>query len=354
MDIEFHYYITYILAKQSGFSAEDAFKIAYSSQYTDDNNKKVKVEQQDGEIYEGYISQTLNIAKPINKLVRIYFCFHFLPGEYSNDSTKRIDGTLHILNTTPDSENAKTMLTEALNTGNLYRIGLATHCYADTWAHQNFIGIKHSFGDMGLKGIKKLLPNIGHAEAEHKPDIPNLVWDDNRLVEPYNLVNNKERFLEAAEAIFKRYCDYNNSDFEQRWSVLKGKLAEAVGNCSAGVRRCNIRRYWRVYKYKQICPEMPDYDEKEWLNKAVRITWRWFGERFYQWTNLILSMARTIYCRVSRKPEKVKLRGSAKDGFGESDWLKFQEAVKEHQESVLKMLEPIYMQMMDFIQPEVF
>ncbi len=148
MDIEFHYYITYILAKESGFSSDEAAKIAYSSQYTDDNNKKIKVKKQDGSIYDNYISQTMNIARPINKLIRIYFCFHFLPGKCLSNSIKRIDGALHILNTTPDSEHAKTMLADALNTGNLYRIGLATHCYADTWAHQNFIGIKHAFGSM--------------------------------------------------------------------------------------------------------------------------------------------------------------------------------------------------------------
>ncbi len=198
------------------------------------------------------------------------------------------------------------------------------------------------------------MPNIGHAEAEHKPDIPNLIWDDNRLVEPRNLVNNKERFLEAAEAIFKKYCDYNKTNFEHIWPAIKDKLAEAIGNCSAGVKRCNVRRYWRIHKYKQICPEMPDYNKKEWLSKAVAIMWKWFGERFSHWISLILSMLRTIYCRLLKKPETVKLRGSAKVGFAESDWLKFQEAVKEHQESVLKMLKPLYMQMMDFIEPEVF
>ena len=37
MDIEFHYYITFILCRQAGYSGDDAYKIAYSSQYTDDN-----------------------------------------------------------------------------------------------------------------------------------------------------------------------------------------------------------------------------------------------------------------------------------------------------------------------------
>jgi hypothetical protein len=37
MDIEFHYHMTYIIARRAGFSPNDSYVIAYSSQYTDDN-----------------------------------------------------------------------------------------------------------------------------------------------------------------------------------------------------------------------------------------------------------------------------------------------------------------------------
>ena len=37
MDKEFHFYITYIVAQKAGFGPEDSYRIAYSSQYTDDN-----------------------------------------------------------------------------------------------------------------------------------------------------------------------------------------------------------------------------------------------------------------------------------------------------------------------------
>ncbi len=43
MDNEYHYYITYIIALRAGFERNDAFKIAYSSQYTDDNDKAFTV-----------------------------------------------------------------------------------------------------------------------------------------------------------------------------------------------------------------------------------------------------------------------------------------------------------------------
>ena len=38
MDIEFHYYMTFLIAGKAGFGEEDAFTIAYASQYVDDND----------------------------------------------------------------------------------------------------------------------------------------------------------------------------------------------------------------------------------------------------------------------------------------------------------------------------
>ena len=37
MDIEYHYYITYLIAIKSGFETHEAYTIAYSSQFVDDN-----------------------------------------------------------------------------------------------------------------------------------------------------------------------------------------------------------------------------------------------------------------------------------------------------------------------------
>ncbi len=114
MDIEFHYHITYILARKGGYSEEDASTIAYACQYTDDNNDKYEVILEDGSVYGNYISQTLNILRPKNKLVRIYTCFHFFPGEYWSDDAQRADCSLHLFNTTSDSPDAQTMFRTAL------------------------------------------------------------------------------------------------------------------------------------------------------------------------------------------------------------------------------------------------
>ena len=265
MDIEFHYYITYILAKESGFDPGNTDKIAYASQYTDDNCIKIRITQEDGSEYQNYISQTMNILNPINKLARIYSCFHFLPGHFDCQSAARIDGSLHILNTTPKSSNADIILDSALESGDPYRIGISTHVFADTWAHQNFIGFRHSFAAVGYDD---LCPNIGHAEAGHKPDIPNLVWIDTRLSELYKKVNNKQRFIDASEHIFRKFCEHNKTSFQDKWPALRDKLDWAIGECSADVKDCQSKSSWRIESYKSI-GKMTDFDETDWLNKAV-------------------------------------------------------------------------------------
>jgi len=72
MNIEFHYYITYILAVKARFGPEEAQTIAYSSQYVDDNNQKYTLDKNKPDEYQNYISQTLNILKPKCELIRIH------------------------------------------------------------------------------------------------------------------------------------------------------------------------------------------------------------------------------------------------------------------------------------------
>ncbi len=56
MDIEFHYYITYIVALKAGYSPHDAYLIAYSSQYSDDNTEEFEISEGTPDNYHNYIS----------------------------------------------------------------------------------------------------------------------------------------------------------------------------------------------------------------------------------------------------------------------------------------------------------
>jgi len=71
MDIEFHYYMTYLIAKKAGFRNEEAKTIATASQFVDDNTCIFEVRKPTNTnhttqetCYRNYISQTLDRSSP--------------------------------------------------------------------------------------------------------------------------------------------------------------------------------------------------------------------------------------------------------------------------------------------------
>jgi len=318
MDIEFHYYITYVIALRAGFKTEDAYIIAYACQYVDDNNKIFEINRGKTGEYKNYISQTDNILKPKKKLMRIYPVFHFMPGliqDITGDSARRCDGKLHLLNTTPDNQNAQRILQVAFDSHNLYRIGIATHTYSDTFAHQNFVGYYDAFNSMmGL--LESATPDIGHADAKHKPDWPALSWKDERLVSTHAHIDNKKRFLEAAGKLFEGYhrCLATTSTGSPTIPDQEDVVAEierAIGDYD----ETNEQKEKRITRYKALIGEdFVDYEEDAWFNEAVRRKIGFFKWN-YQW----------------------------KEHYQESHWYKFQEAVKAHQKIAKdEILKPIF------------
>jgi len=318
MDKEFHFYITYIIAQRAGFNDENSYKIAYASQYTDDNNIKFIIHSGDPDPFETYISQTIDITQPQATLMRIYPAFHFMPGNEQDlftPSVYRHDGKLHLLNTIPNGTNSKKVLQEALNSGNLYRIGIAVHMYTDTFAHQNFIGFDDSFNS-----LIALSPfDIGHAEAAHKPDWPAAVWDDHRLVSSLTRVDNKRRFLQAVKYTYS-FLKQGNPPDQNELNQLVTDIDKVIGKRDDN----NQLSKNRVKEYKKLIKNMKDYNEDEWINKAIE-----------------------------EKQPDAPLPDSPyvptyawKRGYKTSDWYQFQMAVKEHQKLVVdEILKPIFAKM---------
>ncbi|MDP6564329.1 MAG: ATP-binding protein, partial [Alphaproteobacteria bacterium] len=114
MDIEFHYYMTYLIAAKAGLGAAEAGLLAHASQYIDDNDLRFEIDKGQGSAYRNYISQTMNILKPKASLLRIYPIFHFIPGDPQSQSAWRKDGKMHWLNTTPNSDNANRVMDAAV------------------------------------------------------------------------------------------------------------------------------------------------------------------------------------------------------------------------------------------------
>lgn len=328
MDTEFHYYIVGIIAHGAGFSEDEAKIIATASEMVDENDTCLEIEDRsNGEKYNNYISQTMNILKPKHTLMRIYPVFHFVPGNPLDDRARRKDGKMHLLNTTPDNEIANTMMDEAFKaTEDMrpYRIGIATHPYADTWAHQNFVGWYDYCNNIGMDPK----PDIGHADAEHHPDWPAHRWEDCRLVE--GEIDNTERFIIAAERIYQRFKGYiesKNLTVNREWNDLRSQLIQAIGISCSGSQNWYHER--RLASYKKIAPWLGEFDETDWFSAAI--------------DRKVSGLPDNILPSFTFLKDKLYWRENVKKE--ETDWFRFQESVKAHQSLTMGMIDPIFAKM---------
>lgn len=270
MDKEFHYWVTGLIAEYAGFPARDCRTLAYSSQYTDDNNATIEIYASDAATEPSYIthvSQTENILKPKRDILNIYPIFHFIPGDMDKTPARK-DGQTYPLITTPDSSYANKIFSYTLSNSVskylakdrrcLYRIGLAAHSYVDTWAHQNFCGY---YSDMnGLPGVP--LPDIGHFDAMHNPDMVNHRWTDQRLVDS-DIINN-DRFLAAAKRLYgywAAFCGQIGCSPRGSWEELEELLLN-TWHQEEGAR---FEAYQKKSRY------LKEYDKSQWINEATEL-----------------------------------------------------------------------------------
>jgi hypothetical protein len=212
------------------------------------------------------------------------------------------------------------LLKDAIASGDLYRIGIAIHAFADTWSHQNFIGFEDKVN--ARKGIGKIIPNIGHADFFHEPDKIHNEWKDARLGKRKSIINNDERFLDAAKQIFIYLYRFKNSDSDD--DMAASKYEEL--NLEQQLRDAMDDSYFlgpddkaRIKAYGKICNELNLMKYQYHSN-----TWR--------------------YDAVEKKDMEFDLFDKywAKNHFLESDWYKFQKAVITHRDYALDKFMPLF------------
>ncbi|HZU63181.1 MAG TPA: DUF6765 family protein [Novosphingobium sp.] len=331
MDIEFHYYMTYLIATHAGFAPADAATIATASQEVDDNHIAIVVNQGTPEAYASTVSQTMDITKPHHDL-RIYPIFHFIPGEPNAPSARRQDGQTSVWMTTPNSPLAQAMLQTALSSGSLHRIGASSHAYVDTWAHQNFIGKDDPLNEMIkpdslIEEFKQKVFKIGHALANHDPDIPDLIWTDGRLATP--TVVNADRFMDAAQHLYAVYCQHTKKP------VVSADVARLVGDLRADIGTpspTSASPETRISRYKARALQpaygghpIPDYREGAWQDAAFAEQRANLGNEIDTWVELHTGLASDVLT-VAPMTYTWKNPATRQD----TDWFKFQEAVKAH------------------------
>lgn len=316
MDTEFHYYVTYLIAIKAGFSCSDAYKIAYSSQYVDDNYDNVKIYNKEKKlIYRNILTQSYNGLLSREDANKIYPVYHFIPSGVHHCKSARADCKTHHLDTVPDNKNAISALHYALNSCNPYLIGIASHAFVDSWSHQNFTGTKDCYNAMpGM--LRSMIANIGHADAIADPDYIGYIWRDPRLVN--QTIHNNQRFIFAALRLLEEYMLFFKESRRMIKLMLKktrSELLEAFG-CSTRFLLLNLLFLYkkRLKRYNALSVlydklDIAPYSKKNWFNAVV--TKNMFSNLYY-W--------KTVQ-------------------YNQSEWYLFQCAARKHHEFIWPILE---------------
>jgi hypothetical protein len=273
MQMDGHHTMTYVAARIAGFEHPEAEIIAYSAQYIDDATNSGPIQFSNSLfMYERsapahkMIDYT-NFIEVSNHLA--WLPFHFLPGNGGspqNTSTGLSDAERLICR--PDSAIARDMMATTLidkNTSRaLHRLGVAIHVYADTFAHQGFMGGRNEINQVSelsspntgeLEKIKErshwevfrtafkrsthLFPIIlrvlaimiqerrnplafireflstkplGHAAADVYPDLPYLQWQYKNGRSEIIVRNNPEIYLQSAVMMVKVFRAWRADD----------------------------------------------------------------------------------------------------------------------------------------------
>lgn len=182
MNIDFHYYGTYVAARLAGYDFDSAGTIAYAAQYVDDSDEDSLKDGLNRYIINDFtpnptIQGLTDMMKKnfdwsegaLNSIKDIWVPFHFLPGNYGNNpDIKQYHGpmgdrgTLFSWNYDEESEKQFKLLCKpnSLLVGSMINdviknhlqkdytlqiAGLRMHVLADTWAHMFYAGFPEWF-----------------------------------------------------------------------------------------------------------------------------------------------------------------------------------------------------------------
>ena len=324
MNVEFHYYTIYFLALRAGFEEHDAQILACSSQFVDHNIISYRVKSGSGE-YRIEPTQNYgfwNESFPAD----IYLPFHFFPGDVDDAKSRHLDAGVNGLNTTPNSSGVKKLLVSGLETRNLYRVGIALHTYADSWAHQNFSGKMEPWNRIEANSP---IPPIGHAQALSKPDTLDLEWTDPRLQAPNDKISNYDRFLQAARRIYKYLATYNRRKFDDL-ELVEWELTDIIGTTAP--RKSMSERVNDFVIKDSLTP----YNRRAWLEEALELPKELLDESMFRGYSKILWLKDELLYRTDILTKKPVV---GKPGFETSHLYLWHEAAMLHRRVAKRMID---------------
>lgn len=298
MNLDFHYYGTYLAAVLAGYDSGEAGVIAYAAQFVDEGEEKnlERLKSQAAHYVETCqrLSSVVTSPRP-----DIWLPFHFLPGlnaEYALDHQANFveipQNELEFL-CAPDSFFVKQMMKntkeanerEPNRTKVLIRTGMVMHILADTYAHQGFAG----YVTQRLNGIKngflydytdqsriffKCPPierfELGHGRASHCPDYGYMRfyyqpdWSNVNMGRDNTLIFT-EAFLEMVY-----YLGY----FNNRFITHANMDYRTISNCiSPAITYENTDQSEEWKKVIQGCniETLPNFEKEDWINAADKV-----------------------------------------------------------------------------------
>ncbi|MCX5852460.1 MAG: hypothetical protein NT072_10485 [Deltaproteobacteria bacterium] len=302
MEKDFHFNTVYALARAAGFGPDNAKIAAYASQHTDDAKYHHTLEFENG----GRFQQTLTAhqflaAGAISKdtSYTIYVPFHFIPGNHGVDFYER-------MYTRPNSIIAQRVVNDFLQMPlkpySLHLLGIILHLYADTWSHQNFMGVEREHmndvkdlkvideeagwfekvcGDLKGRICEYAFPMLGHAQAGTLPDEPYREWEYYDYRDRHHTIFNHERAMDAAQnccAVLTRFLKQYPQFAESAsvpWQDFSGKVSMLFGEKGTVEERCERWQAAISGGGFNFSPTDEDktlrYDDREWFRSAVEV-----------------------------------------------------------------------------------
>jgi hypothetical protein len=293
---DFHFYTIYALARAAGLNPSDAHVIAYSSQYTDDEVSAEVIDFANGDSFEPRITaHSLYTLETISPRIckKVWVPFHFVPGNQGDGDDRMV--------TKPNGYIIQGIIKEFLEGYvslhySSYLLSVILHAYADTWSHQNFMGLisaKNVVKEIHIEGeandfVEKLvaelggeyfIPNLGHAQAASIPDEPNRKWDYIDYKGMPLQIYNFDRAILAGQSCYNLLLRFLEKSPNLQnippltWQQISATIAELLGT-KGNLEEC--KRAWQAaisngrFGFE---PEGRDvdikYDEHEWFEAAV-------------------------------------------------------------------------------------
>ncbi|USD38431.1 DUF6765 family protein [Ferrimonas sp. SCSIO 43195] len=254
MQIDGHHTLTYVVCRLAGMSHPEAHLVAYSAEYVDEATNGGAIGFDNGAMYHR-ISSAHKMLDYRNSLElanhQVWIPFHFLPGNGGMEAGTNPEGNfIDKLICRPDSPPARDMLKGAVSDKNkpyaLFRLGIALHVYADTFAHQGFAGVIHKVNEVSdieiiqpqkdeslFDKISSYFVNetspLGHGASLSYPDRPYLKWNYIDGLGHTVSRDNHQIFCDAADAMCRAIQCYLEGDVSMSLEAQSG-LPEADSN----------------------------------------------------------------------------------------------------------------------------